>query len=270
MLTKSTKNDSFRFTDNLTMCGLDGNPRAGATFVPHPCVFPAEPRLFVSIYLNVGDEQEPVTGVVLLTCRIRDLYWWTCLCCCEPRGDVNCVCLFLWGWLFFVQKKKEKRQEKRREKKKKERKKCPSCLGGSLKNKQGARGWNCIFYLIWLLSLYIFFQFCLFLFCWLIQDKQHTALPPSCYSSILFYPIHPSVFPSFLLLTSPPPSLPPSPTVCLVSSSLSTSCAPSSSTLIAPSFPSSISLFFSSPLFICATQMFCMWLSNNARLKSCL
>lgn len=36
---------------------LDGNPRAGVTSVPCLCVFPVEPQLFVSIYLNVGDEQ---------------------------------------------------------------------------------------------------------------------------------------------------------------------------------------------------------------------
>lgn len=49
------------FAGNLKMRGLDGNPRAGATFVPCLCVFPAEPRLFVSIYLNVGDEQKLVS-----------------------------------------------------------------------------------------------------------------------------------------------------------------------------------------------------------------
>lgn len=36
----------------------------------HFCAVPVEPSLFVSIYLNVGDEQKPVTGVNLLTCRI--------------------------------------------------------------------------------------------------------------------------------------------------------------------------------------------------------
>lgn len=51
-----------------TLKCLDGNQRAGATL--SACVFPAEPCLFMSIYLDVGDR--PVTGVIPLTCRIRD------------------------------------------------------------------------------------------------------------------------------------------------------------------------------------------------------
>lgn len=158
------------------------------------CVFPAGPYLFVSIFLNVGDKQKPV---IFLTRRIRDPYWWTCLCCCELRDDVNCVCLFLWEWLLLFKKKKERKKDRR-----KERKDCPSCLCSSLKIKRelGAETF---------LGLLFHFFVCLFVvFAELYtQDKLYTAPLPSCSSSILFYPpVHHFTF--LLVLATSPPSLP--------------------------------------------------------------
>lgn len=139
---------------------------------------------------------------------------------------------------------KKKTTKKRKKRKKRKMKRYVLVVPWKVHRELGA---GTFFYFVWLPSLYTFFCFFFSVvsFCFADSFKINTALPPPSPPSILFYPpLHPSL--------PPPPHLPSS--VCLFSS---------------PLLPF-LSLFFSSPLFICATQMFCMWLSNNARLKSCL
>lgn len=92
----------------------------------------------------------------------RDPYWWTCLCCCEPRGDVNCVRLFLWGWLLY---KKNNNNDKKKGKEKRGETDSLLCLSSSLKKiNGGARGWNFIIFLNMIIIIISFFV----LFCFVL------------------------------------------------------------------------------------------------------
>lgn len=160
------------------------------------------------------------------------------------------LCLFIpVRMTLFCKINNDKKKTTKKRKKRKKRKMKLSVMSWSFPEKYtGSSELELFFYFVWLPSLYTFFCFFFSVvsFCFADSFKINTALPPPSPPSILFYPpLHPSL--------PPPPHLPSS--VCLFSS---------------PLLPFLSLYSFSSPLFICATQMFCMWLSNNARLKSCL
>lgn len=158
------------------------------------------------------------------------------------------LCLFIpVRMTLFCKINNDKKKTTKKRKKRKKRKVKLSVMSWSFPEKYTGSSELELFFISYDYHHYILFLFfffsCVFLFCWLIQDKHCTA---------------PSLSPLYSVLSSssslpPPPHLPSS--VCLFSS---------------PLLPFLSLYSFSSPLFICATQMFCMWLSNNARLKSCL
>lgn len=143
-----------------TLKCLDGDQRAGAT---SSCLCVSCWALPFHVYLSRCWGQT-VTGVIPLTCRIRDpllvnlfVLLWTQRWCK--------LCLFIPVRIFFVKKNKGSTTKIRKKKEK------FSVLSRyfNKKNKQGARGWD--FFLFNTIIIIYVFQFCL-LFCWLIQDKR--------------------------------------------------------------------------------------------------
>lgn len=131
-LTKSTKNLSVWFSGPVfwisAWFGLGGNLTAGVMFVPPACAvfLPSLPAFSCLSILNVGDEQKPDTGVILLTCRIRDpllvnlfvLLWtqrWCKSCLFIPVRMTFCKKKNLKKWKEWKKKDKEKKRWKKGE-----------------------------------------------------------------------------------------------------------------------------------------------------------